>query len=226
MIHAVGLDNVIHLPDEVRDKVREATAKGAGGVSETGHKLKVGELDFEAMMRHLDNMPIDLNAQVYAKSKRNLPEGVPRRGCAVHGLLAPNPFKSMSEREFLDYNKEIADKTGQDVKEIELIVQAKETEIKETKEERGWREDQITENYNQDYQPGTVETTTVSIVNGNDDRAPSPTPRAVRAWKAPLEGLVPLGDQEEEEVPNAINLVKKEEGQKGGELEEESLLLK
>ncbi|PIK34651.1 nervous system adducin, partial [Apostichopus japonicus] len=53
---AVGLDNVIHLPDEVRDKVRKATAKGAGGISETGHKLKVGELEFEAMMRHLDNM--------------------------------------------------------------------------------------------------------------------------------------------------------------------------
>ncbi|PIK35884.1 hypothetical protein BSL78_27284 [Apostichopus japonicus] len=41
----------------------------------------------------------------------------------------------MSEREILDYKKEIADKTGQDVKEIELIVQAEETEIKETKEE-------------------------------------------------------------------------------------------
>ncbi|XP_071817525.1 gamma-adducin-like isoform X2 [Apostichopus japonicus] len=51
-----GLDNVIHLLDEVRDKVREATAKGEGGVSETGHKLKVGELELEAMMRHLDNM--------------------------------------------------------------------------------------------------------------------------------------------------------------------------
>ncbi|XP_071842663.1 uncharacterized protein [Apostichopus japonicus] len=55
-IHAVGLDNVNHLPDEVRDKVGEGTAKDAGGVSETGHKLKVGELEFEAMMRHLDNM--------------------------------------------------------------------------------------------------------------------------------------------------------------------------
>ncbi|PIK45310.1 hypothetical protein BSL78_17811 [Apostichopus japonicus] len=41
----------------------------------------------------------------------------------------------MSEREIRDYKKEIAAKTGQDVKEIELIVQAEETEIKETKEE-------------------------------------------------------------------------------------------
>ncbi|XP_071844121.1 beta-adducin-like isoform X3 [Apostichopus japonicus] len=51
-----GLDNVIHLPDEVRDKVGEGTAKNAGGVSETGHKLKVVELEYEAMVRHLDNM--------------------------------------------------------------------------------------------------------------------------------------------------------------------------
>ncbi|XP_071817060.1 uncharacterized protein [Apostichopus japonicus] len=93
--------------------------------------------------------PIDQNAQVYAKSN-----GIIQREYQEEAVLytayAPNPFKSMPEREILDYKKEIADKTGQDVKQIELIVQAEETEIKETKEERGWREDQITENYNQD----------------------------------------------------------------------------
>ncbi|XP_071819413.1 uncharacterized protein [Apostichopus japonicus] len=120
--------------------------------------------------------------------------------------------------------------------EIELIVQAEETEIKETKEESEDGEKIKTQKITTKIvtihgdQPGTVETTTVSIVNGekedNNDRAPSVTPRTVRAWKFPPGRTRPLADQEEEEVPNAIILVKEEEGQKGGELEEKSLLLK
>ncbi|XP_071846503.1 adducin-related protein 1-like [Apostichopus japonicus] len=92
----------------------------------------------------------------------------------------------------------------------------------------GYKEE-IADKTGQD-QLGTVETTTVSILNGekedNDDRHP-PHPRGQsERGRFPLEGLVPLADQEEEEVPNAIILVKEEEGQKGRELEEESLLLK
>ncbi|PIK38611.1 putative alpha-adducin-like isoform X5 [Apostichopus japonicus] len=71
---AAGLDNVIHLPDEVRDKVGEATAKDAGGVSETGHKLKVGELEFEAMMRHLDNMEFMNKALVFVNAANGFME--------------------------------------------------------------------------------------------------------------------------------------------------------
>ncbi|XP_071815922.1 uncharacterized protein [Apostichopus japonicus] len=78
----------------------------------------------------------------------------------------------MSEREILDYKKEIADKTGQDVKEIELIVQAEETEIKETKEESEDGEKIRTQKITTKTvtihgdQPGTVDTTTVSILKG------------------------------------------------------------
>ncbi|XP_071827242.1 gamma-adducin-like isoform X3 [Apostichopus japonicus] len=387
---AVGLDNVIHLPDEVRDKVREATAKGAGGVSETGHKLKVGELEFEAMMRHLDNMgyrtgyvyrqpfvrhelkpksdvaypaastnftyiydndfekskyespikmlnrrqagektkwlntpntyskvevaqeyadwgekeevegedegykskihwvgdkdhksgdslafsdpqqfarqgqdpkeykkkaktvrqerfgdkthpgpisevlagitygdarrtqPIDPNAQVYAKSK-----GIIQREYQDEAVLytayAPNPFTSMSEREILDYKKEIADKTGQDVKEIELIVQAEETEIKETKEESEDGEKVKTQKITTKTvtihgdEPGTVETTTVSIVNGekedDDDRAPSPTPegsQSVEGSPSKDSSLSPTKKKKKFRTPSFLSKKKKD----------------
>ncbi|XP_071815148.1 uncharacterized protein [Apostichopus japonicus] len=92
----------------------------------------------------------------------------------------------MSEREILDNKKEIANKTDQDVKKIELIMQAEETEIKETKEESEDGEKIRTQKITTKTvtihgdQLGTVETTTVSIVNNekedNDDRVPSPTP--------------------------------------------------
>ncbi|XP_071816562.1 protein hu-li tai shao-like [Apostichopus japonicus] len=93
--------------------------------------------------------PINPNVQVYAKSK-----GIIQREyqdeAALYTAYASNPFTSMSEREIRDYKKEIAANTGQDVKEIELIVQAEKTEIKETKKESEDGEDQNTENYNQD----------------------------------------------------------------------------
>ncbi|XP_038071158.1 alpha-adducin-like isoform X2 [Patiria miniata] len=42
----------------------------------------------------------------------------------LYTAYAPNPFENMTEEDILKYKQEIAEKTGQDVKEIELIVQA------------------------------------------------------------------------------------------------------
>ncbi|XP_071814571.1 uncharacterized protein [Apostichopus japonicus] len=92
---------------------------------------------------------------------------------------------SMAEREILDYKKDIADKTGQDVKEIERSCKPRRLKLK--KPRRRVRMERRSEH--RKLQPrltihgdqlGMVETTTVSIVNGekegSDDRAPSPTP--------------------------------------------------
>lgn len=52
-----GLDNIILVSDEIKEKVQKVVSKGSGGVSTgMGRKWKVGELEFEAMMRQLDNM--------------------------------------------------------------------------------------------------------------------------------------------------------------------------
>ncbi|XP_030841686.1 gamma-adducin-like isoform X3 [Strongylocentrotus purpuratus] len=46
----------------------------------------------------------------------------------VYTVYSPNPFCSMTEKDILEYKREIAEKTGQDVQEIELIFQAPEEE--------------------------------------------------------------------------------------------------
>ncbi|XP_033125508.1 gamma-adducin-like isoform X2 [Anneissia japonica] len=50
---AVGVDNLVLLPDELRKKTHEFALKGNDS---EGKKWKIGELEFEAMMRQLDNM--------------------------------------------------------------------------------------------------------------------------------------------------------------------------
>ncbi|XP_071946979.1 alpha-adducin-like isoform X2 [Antedon mediterranea] len=52
---AAGMDNLVLLPEEMRKKTHEFAVRGSGGVGDT-KKWKVGELEFEAMMRQLDNM--------------------------------------------------------------------------------------------------------------------------------------------------------------------------
>ncbi|XP_071506548.1 gamma-adducin-like isoform X2 [Diadema antillarum] len=46
----------------------------------------------------------------------------------VYTVYSPNPFCNMTEKDILEYKREIAEKTGQDVQEIELIFQAPEEE--------------------------------------------------------------------------------------------------
>ena len=38
-----------------REQVKEVTSHGGGGVDSSGKKWKIGELEFEALMRLLDN---------------------------------------------------------------------------------------------------------------------------------------------------------------------------
>ena len=54
---ACGLDNIIQLSDEIKEAVQKVVQQGGGGVSAGGgRKWKMGEIEFEAMMRQLDNM--------------------------------------------------------------------------------------------------------------------------------------------------------------------------
>ncbi|XP_061194287.1 alpha-adducin-like isoform X3 [Saccostrea echinata] len=50
-----GLDNIILVDDEVRRKTFAVGSQGGGGVDTSGKKWKTGELEFEALMRQLDN---------------------------------------------------------------------------------------------------------------------------------------------------------------------------
>ncbi|XP_056004263.1 alpha-adducin-like isoform X20 [Ostrea edulis] len=50
-----GLDNIILVDDEVRQKTFAVGSQGGGGVDTSGRKWKPGELEFEALMRQLDN---------------------------------------------------------------------------------------------------------------------------------------------------------------------------
>ena len=50
-----GLENVIEASPAAREQVKEVTSHGGGGVDSSGKKWKVGELEFEALMRLLDN---------------------------------------------------------------------------------------------------------------------------------------------------------------------------
>ena len=51
-----GLDNLILVSPEIREKTaRIASQTGGGGVDTSGKKWKCGELEYEAYMRLLDN---------------------------------------------------------------------------------------------------------------------------------------------------------------------------
>ena len=51
-----GLDNLILVSPEIREKTaRIANQTGGGGVDTSGKKWKCGELEYEAYMRLLDN---------------------------------------------------------------------------------------------------------------------------------------------------------------------------
>ena len=54
----IGLENVIEASPAAREQVKEVTAHGGGGVDTSGKKWKIGELEFEALMRLLDNAVI------------------------------------------------------------------------------------------------------------------------------------------------------------------------
>ncbi|XP_052703351.1 alpha-adducin-like isoform X3 [Crassostrea angulata] len=50
-----GLDNIVLVDEEVRRKTYAVGSQGGGGVDTSGKKWKTGELEFEALMRQLDN---------------------------------------------------------------------------------------------------------------------------------------------------------------------------
>ncbi len=66
--------------------------------------------------------------QIHAASK-GIIERSHQKDALLYTAYAPNPFENMSEEDILQYKKEIAEKTGQDVKEIELIVQAPDSQM-------------------------------------------------------------------------------------------------
>ena len=51
----LGIDNLIMIDDETRRKTYEIGQKGGGGVNTAKKEWTVGELEFEALMRMLDN---------------------------------------------------------------------------------------------------------------------------------------------------------------------------
>jgi len=50
-----GIDNIILPSEEARDQAFRVANQGGGGVDQSGKKWKIGELEFEALMRTLDN---------------------------------------------------------------------------------------------------------------------------------------------------------------------------
>merc|ERR1712154_382783 len=50
-----GIDNIILPSQEARDQAYKVANQGGGGVETTGRKWKTGELEFESLMRTLDN---------------------------------------------------------------------------------------------------------------------------------------------------------------------------
>lgn len=53
-----GIDHLIQVSSEIAEKTREVASQGGGGVQGDDQikKWRWGELEFEAMMRQLDNM--------------------------------------------------------------------------------------------------------------------------------------------------------------------------
>lgn len=50
-----GVDNLVLVSQEVKQKTFSIANQGGGGVDSSGKKWKLGELEFEAQMRILDN---------------------------------------------------------------------------------------------------------------------------------------------------------------------------
>ena len=50
-----GLDNIVIPSEEAQEQAFKVASSGGGGVETTGRKWKTGELEFEALMRTLDN---------------------------------------------------------------------------------------------------------------------------------------------------------------------------
>lgn len=50
-----GLENIVIPSEEAQEQAFKVASSGGGGVESTGRKWKVGELEFEALMRTLDN---------------------------------------------------------------------------------------------------------------------------------------------------------------------------
>jgi len=50
-----GLDNLVLVGEEIRKKTFATANQGGGGVDSSGKKWKIGELEFEAQMRIMDN---------------------------------------------------------------------------------------------------------------------------------------------------------------------------
>lgn len=50
-----GLDNLILVDSDIQKKTFGLGSQGGGGVDTSGRKWKTGELEFEALMRMLDN---------------------------------------------------------------------------------------------------------------------------------------------------------------------------
>ncbi|CAH1784017.1 unnamed protein product [Owenia fusiformis] len=51
----IGEENIIRIPEDVQQKTNEFANVGGGGVDTSARKWRLGELEFEALMRHLDN---------------------------------------------------------------------------------------------------------------------------------------------------------------------------
>ena len=56
-----GLDNLILVSEEIKKRTHLIGSQGGGGVDTGGRKWKSGELEFEAIMRQLDNVVSFLN---------------------------------------------------------------------------------------------------------------------------------------------------------------------
>ena len=50
-----GVDNLILVSQEVKQKTFSTANQGGGGVDSSGRKWKIGEMEFEAQMRLMDN---------------------------------------------------------------------------------------------------------------------------------------------------------------------------
>ena len=51
-----GIANLLQVSQDVRGKVQNIVQKGGGGVSSCKKRWSVGDLEFEALMRMLDNL--------------------------------------------------------------------------------------------------------------------------------------------------------------------------
>merc|ERR1719369_217138 len=69
----LGLDNLVLIDDETRRKVFEIGQRGGGGVNTAKKEWAVGELEFEALMRMLDNAGFRTGFVFQAPLVRNQP---------------------------------------------------------------------------------------------------------------------------------------------------------